>query len=239
MAGAVVGGQVPLGVGGLELPVFLPELRLPDGQVQNCHRRDHDHRDDEEQRAIADMPDPLGFGHRIHQRRQPQIQNAAHGPHQVDDGICTAAQRLRGHVGHQRHRGRAIGAHGNQQQPQHYNEQHQRAGAGVCRIAVIQQRDQVHQNGRQCSAAHNERHPPPDAGAGLIGQCAKERQQKQRQYVICRHNSPGEGLVQFKGVGQDQGHHAVVHLPERTDRQKRQAHQNRATVVQLHGNAPS
>ena len=185
------------------------------------------------------MPDPLGFGHRIHQRRQPQIQNAAHGPHQVDDGICTAAQRLRGHVGHQRHRRRAIGAHGNQQQTQHYNEQHQRAGAGVCRIAVIQQRDQVHQNGRQCSAAHNERHPPPDASAGLIGQRAKERQQKQRQYVICRHNSPGEGLVQFKGVGQDQGHYAVVHLPECTDRQKRQAHQNRATVVQLHGNAPS
>ena len=76
------------------------------------------------------MPAPLGFGHRIHQRRQSQIQNAAHGPHQVDDGICTAAQRLRGYVGHQRHRGRAIGAHGNQQQTQHYNEQHQRAGAG-------------------------------------------------------------------------------------------------------------
>ena len=95
MAGAIVGGQVPLGVGGLELPVFLPELRLPDGHVQNCHRRDHDHRDDEEQRAVADMPDPLGFGHRIHQRRQPRYKMPPTAPIR----LMMAFARLRSGLG--------------------------------------------------------------------------------------------------------------------------------------------
>ena len=73
----------------------------------------------------------------------------------------------------------------------------------------------------------------------LIRDRAEERQQKERQNVVRRHDRAGERFVHVEGLREDQRHDAVVHLPERTDRQKRQAHQNRATVVQLHGNAPS
>ena len=124
MAGAVVSGKVPLGMSGFQLLVFCFQLGLLDGQIQNDHRHDHDHRDDEEQRPVADMLHALGFGRRVQHSRQPQVQNAAHGAHQVDDGVGTAAQGLGGHVGHQGHGGGAVGAHGHQQQPQHDNEQH-------------------------------------------------------------------------------------------------------------------
>ena len=238
MALPVIGSKVPFGVGSLQLLVFRLELRLLDGQVENQNSRDHDKRNDEEERAVADMRQPVGFGGGVQHRRKPQIQDTAHGAHQIDDGIGAAAQRFGGDIGHQRHSGGTIGAHRHQQQAQHHDKDHQCGRAGVGGIAVVQQGNQVHQHGCSGRTAHDERHTAPDFGVGLVGQGTKERQQEQRQYIVRRHDGTGEGLVQFKGVGQDQGHNAVVHLPEGTDRQKRKAHQNGAAVVQLHGNSP-
>ena len=124
MTCAVVGGKVPLGVGGLQLLVCFLKLRLLDGQVQNDNSHDHDHRDDEEQRAVADVFHALRFGRRVQHGGQPQVQDAADRAHQVDDGVCAAAQRLGGDVGHQGHSRGAVGAHGHQQQAQHHDKQH-------------------------------------------------------------------------------------------------------------------
>ena len=238
MPGAVVGGKVPFGMRRLQRLVFRLQLGFLDGQVQNQHRRDHDHRNNKEQRAIADVRQPLGFGRVIQHRRQTQVQDAAHGTHQVDDGVGAAAQRLGRDVGHQGDRRRTVGTHRNQQQPQHHDKQHQRTRRGVGGVAVVQQGDQVHQNGSGCRAAHDKRHTPPDLGAGPVRQRTEKRQQKQRQYVIRRHNGTGKGFVQLEGVGQNQGHNAVVHLPKGANRQKRKTHQNGAAVVQFHYNSP-
>ena len=81
--------------------------------------------------------------------------------------------------------------------------------------------------------------PRPMHSAAAASSDAEQRQQEKRQNVVQRHDRSGERLIQMERFGQDLGDDAVVHLPESTDRQKRQAHQNRATVVQLHGNAPS
>ena len=56
---------------------------------------------------------------------------------------------------------------------------------------------------RSRRAAEDKRHPPPDLRARPITQRAEERQQKQRQYVVCGHDGTGKGLVQLKGVGQN------------------------------------
>ena len=101
-------------------------------------------------------------------------------------------------------------------------------------VAVGQQRQAQHQKYRRQSAAQNIGSAPAQPAAAPIGQASEQRQQKQRQHIIRRHNGTGEGLVQMEGIGQNQGHQIVVHLPEGTDGQEGKASQNRAAGVQFH-----
>ena len=48
---------------------------------------------------------------------------------------------------------------------------------------------------RSRRAAEDKRHPPPDLRARPITQRAEERQQKQRQHIVRRHDRAGNGLV--------------------------------------------
>ena len=125
MAGAVVLGQIPLRVGRLQPAVFLRQLGLPDGEKQHNHRCHHDEGHHQKQGLVVHVDRPLGPGGGVHHRRHRKVEDAAHGTHQVDDGVALGAEGLGGHVGHQGHRRGAVGAHGHQKQGQHRHEARQ------------------------------------------------------------------------------------------------------------------
>ena len=162
-----------------------------------------------------------------------QVQNAAHGAHEVDDGIGTAAQRLGGDIGHEGDRRRAVGAHGNQQQSQHGNEQHQFGDRGIGGVAVIQNGQQHHQQDGAAGTDQNEGHTAPHAAAAFIADGAEQRQQEQGKDIIRRHDDAGIGFIKVEGVGEDLGDHTVVHLPEGADGKERKPDQYGAFVVEL------
>ena len=68
----------------------------------------------------------------------------------------------------------------------------------------------------------------------LVGDRAEQRQHKQRQHIIQRHDHTRPGLGHTELVGQNQGDRVVVGLPERADEKERKAHKNCAFVIQLH-----
>ena len=156
-----------------------------------------------------------------------QRKDAAQRAHQIDDGVSLAAQGLGGHVRHQRHGRRTIGAHGDQQQPQRDHEQQQF-------FVVVRIRQDVHQDDRRRRAAQNKGHAPSQLRVALVGQLAEEGQQEQRQHVIHGHDHAHQTVLHVEGVLQNQGNHIVVQLPERADGQERKAHQQRPFVVQFH-----
>ena len=65
----------------------------------------------------------------------------------------------------------------------------------------------------------------------LIRDRAEERQQKERQNVVRRHDRAGERFVHVEGLREDQRHDAVIHLPEGTDAKKSQSDQKRSFVI--------
>lgn len=62
---------------------------------------------------------------------------------------------------------------------------------------------------------------------------AEQRQQEQSHHIVRCHDGAGNGLVQVKGVRQNQGNQIVIHLPEGTDGQEREAHQDCALGVRV------
>ena len=224
-----------LGMRGLILLLRRRELRLVRREVQHDDRNRHQHRHHDEKRAVVHVRGPCRLAVGIQHRCRGEVQNAAHRAHQVDDGVRARAQGLGRHVGHQRYRGRAIRPHRHEQQPQRDDEQHQLAPLPRRGVAVVEDRQQIHQNHRAHRAAEDERHPPPDLRARAVAQRAEKRQQKQRQHIVRRHDRAGNGLVEVERVRQNQRDDVVVHLPERADGQKRQSHQHCAPVVELHG----
>ena len=176
-----------------------------------------------------------GIQHRSHR----QIDQSAHGAHQVDDSIGLTAQGLCRHIGHQRHRRRAVSTHSHQQQTQHHDKGHQLKGHGFLGIAVIQHRQQIHQNHCHRRARQDKGSTPTQLGLlHPVGETAEQRQQKQRQHIVRRHDHTGQSLVHAKGSLQHQRDHVVVHLPESTDGQKGQTYQHRSLVVKLHTYVP-
>lgn len=147
--------------------------------------------------------------------------------------LARLRQRLGGDIGHEGDRRRAVGAHGNQQQSQHGDEQHQLGDGGAGGVAVIQDGQQHHQQDGAACPAKDEGHPAAQAAAAFIADGAEERQQEQSQYIIRRHNNTGVGLIQVEGIGKDLGDHAVIHLPKGADGKERKPHQDGALIIEL------
>ena len=82
-----------------------------------------------------------------------------------------------------------------EQQPQRDDEHRELTRARAICVAVVKKRQQIHQDHRSRRAAEDKRHPPPDLRARPITQRAEERQQKQRQHIVRRHDRAGNGLV--------------------------------------------
>ena len=100
-------------------------------------------------------------------------------------------------------------------------------------VAVIQDRQQHHQQDSAACPAKDEGHPAAQAAAVSIADGAKQRQQEQSQYIIRRHNNTGVGLIQVEGIGKDLGDHAVIHLPKGADGKERKPHQDGALIIEL------
>ncbi len=242
MPGGVLDREVPFRVRRLERLIFRRQLRLLDRQKQHADRDEHDGRHDHKQRLIVHAParglDGLEPRLRIEHRRDGQVQNAAHRAHQIDDRVALRAQRLRRHVRHQRHRWRPIRPHRDEKQTQHNDERDglRRARRGV--VAVFDQRQQIHQDHRAARAKQDERHPLADLRVRPVGQRPEERQQKQCENVVRRHDEARDRLVHVERPRQDQRDDVVVHLPERADGEERQTDEDGAPVVELHTASP-
>ena len=87
IAAAVVLGEVPLGMLRLERARLRGELRLLHRQEQHRDAHEHDGGNDEEKRLIVDVGEARDLGVRVHHRRDSQIDDAADGAHEVDDGV--------------------------------------------------------------------------------------------------------------------------------------------------------
>ena len=218
---------------GFQLHVFLMQLLLPNGGKQNADRNCHDTRYNNKQRQIVDMLETRNTAGGIQDAGNKQVQNAAHGAHQIDDGIGAAAQRLGGDIGHEGDRRRAVGAHGDQQQTQHGNEQHQFGDRGIGGVAVIQNGQQHHQQDGAAGTDQNKGHTASHTAAALIADGAEQRQQEQGKDIIRRHDDAGIGFIKVEGVGEDLGDHTVVHLPKGADGKERKPDQYGAFVVEL------
>ena len=174
-----------------QLPVLGGQLRLLNGEKQHADGDEHDGGHHQEQGLIVHMGQALHLGVGVHDGGHGQVEYAAHGAHQVDDGVALAAQGLGGHIRHESHSGRAVGAHGDEQQAQHDDEGHQLEGGGGGGIAVIQQGQEVQQNDGAAGAEEDEGHPLAQLGIRPVRNAAEDRQQKQGQYIIRRHDGAG------------------------------------------------
>ena len=234
VAGAVILCQIPLGVLGLQGAVFGAELGLfyGDEKHRDCH--EHDGRDHDEQGLVIYMGKTLSLGVGVHDGCNDKVQQTANRAHQIDDGVALGAQGLGGNIGHQRHSGGAVCAHGNQQQTQHDDKGGHLEGAGCACIAIVQQGQHVEQDDGAAGAEENIGHALAYSGACPVGQAAKEGQQEQRKNVIRRHDGTGDSFIQMEGVGEDERHNAVIHLPEGADGQKSKTHQKGPFIVKFH-----
>ncbi len=233
-AAAVVLGEVPLGVLLLQLLLLGDELGLLYRQKQYGYSDEHDRGNDHEQGLIVDMSKTLDLAVGIHDRRNAEVDNAAERAHEVYYSVALAAQGLGGDIRHQGDSGRAVGAHGDEQQAEHDDKGYCLEGARRCGIAVVDQRQQVHQDDRNARAEQDKRHALADLRARFVRYRAEQRQQEQREHVIGRHYRAGIRLVEVEGVRKYKGYDAVIHLPERADGQERKARQYGAFVIKLH-----
>ena len=214
--------------------LLLGKLRLTDREIQHQHGNRHQRGDHDEKRLVIHMRKPCGLFVGVHHRRDGEIEDAAHRAHEIDDGVGLGAQRLGRHIGHERHRGRTVGAHHHQQQSQRHHEQHQLHRAVFPGKAVVNDRQDVHQHHRPNRTEQDKRHAAADARACPVGQCAEKRQQKQCEHIVRRHDHAGDRLVHMERVGKNERDDIVVHLPERADGKERKSDEDRALVVELH-----
>ena len=180
------------------------------------------------------MIQPSHLAGRVHDGGDGQIQDAAHRPHEVDDSVALAAQGLGGNVGHEGHRWRAVYPHGYQQQAQYHDEGDQLERGGLGGVAVIQERQDVHEDDCEGGTHKNVRGALAQFAVGPVGQPAEQGQQEQGQNVVRGHDGPGQGLIEVEGASKDQVHNAVVHLPEGGDGQEGQSYEDGALAVELH-----
>ena len=243
MAGSVGFGKVPFGVLRLQVLIFLCELWLFDREEQNTDGDKHDSRDDQKQRLIVE-PVRLCKAHcgeallRIENRGDAQIDHAADGAHEVDDGVCARAKRLRREVRHKRDGGGAVGSHGDKQKAEDDDKAYRLKGRRGDRIAVVNQRKKVHEKNSAAGSEENVGHALSDFCVRLIRARAEKRQEKECENIVRRHNRAGEGFVHVEGFGENERDDVVIHLPEGADGQKRETGLNCAAAIELHAFAP-
>ena len=167
-----------------------------------------------------------------------QVDDAAQGAHQVDDGVGLGTQGLWGDVGHQRHGGAAVSTHGGQQDSQTDDKAHLFPGIWGSVEAVGENGQRHHHRDGREGAEQNIGTAAAKAGGAFIGQSAEQRQQEQGEDIVRRHDDAGNAFSHVEGFCEDLGDQVVVHLPEGADGQKRETDQYGAFGVELHKEPP-
>ena len=106
--------------------------------------------------------------------------------------------------------------------------------AQMLQLGVVDKAETDQRHGGDQRTHHDKGRTPSLFVAAFIGNRAEQRQHKQRQHIVRRHDDARPGLAHAELVGQDQGNGVVIGLPEGADQEKGKAHQNGAFVVQLH-----
>ena len=104
----------------------------------------------------------------------------------------------------------------------------------ACKLVVVH-KGQPHKGDRRKDRAdEDEGRAPPHFPLVPVGDCAEERQHKQRQNVVQRHDNARGRLRQAELVRQNQGDRVVIGLPEGADQEKGKSDKNGTLVVELH-----
>ena len=104
----------------------------------------------------------------------------------------------------------------------------------ILQLRVVNERQADEGDGGDDCADEDKRCAAAALAGVLIRDRAEQRQQKQRQDVVERHDDTGPCLRHTEFVGQDQRDGVVVGLPERADQEKGKANADGAFVVELH-----
>ena len=224
-------GQVVLGVGVLIAPLLRHQLGFVHAQQNDGKGGQHDAPHNGEQGQVGNVHIRGCF---VQKCGNNQVNNAAQGAHQVDDGIGLGAQGLWGDVGHQRHGGAAVSTHGGQQDSQTDDKAHLFPGIWGSVEAVGENGQRHHHRDGREGAEQNIGTAAAKAGGAFIGQSAEQRQQKQSEDIVRRHDHAGNAFSHVEGFREDFGDQVVVHLPEGADGQKRETDQYGALGVELH-----
>ena len=174
----------------------------------------------------------------VHDRGNAEIDDAAERAHEIDDGVCLAAQGLGRDIRHQCDRRRPVCTHRHEQQPENDDEGHGLEAARRGGIAVVYDGQNVHQDDCSARAEKHIGHTLADPGARFVRERAEKRQQEQREDVVRRHYHARIGLVELEGICKEQWNDAVVHLPESADGQERKSRQYGSFVVKFHMTPP-
>ena len=214
--------------------VLRGKLGFVGSKLKHDHRYEHYCRDYYEQRLIVYVSKSLRLGLRVHYGSNSQVDYSAQGAHKVDYGVGLGAKRLGRYVRHQSNGRRSVGAHRYEQKPQQYNEHHDFPAGGRRRVAVVQDGQYVHKDYGAGGTEDYVGHALAYLCVGAVGQRSEQRKQEQSENVVRAHNDAGDGLVHVEGLGEDEGHNVVVHLPERADGQECQSYEYGPFVVELH-----
>ena len=104
----------------------------------------------------------------------------------------------------------------------------------VFQLRIVDERQADERDGRNDRAKDDKRRAAAALAGVLVGDRAEQRQQKQRQNVVERHDDAGPCLRHAELVRQDQGDGIVIRLPEGADQEKGKANADGAFVVELH-----
>ena len=125
----------------------------------------------------------------------PQVDDAAHGTHEVDDRVCGRAQRLGRAVGHKRHGRAAVGAHCNKHKEQNANERGEKGTRAVRIVRVVDDGQEDHAHHGKRRTHEDEGHATAQTTVAAVRERAKERQEEESKDVVGSHDHAREGLV--------------------------------------------
>ena len=104
----------------------------------------------------------------------------------------------------------------------------------VFELPVVHKGEQHQRDCRHDRAKEDEGRAPAHAAFAAVRQRAEQRQQKQRQYVVHRHDDAGAGLRHAELIHKNFGNNRIVSLPEGRNEEKSKADEDGALIVQLH-----
>ena len=188
-------------------------------------RDDHQDSGDREREDILRRPASGKVDGHIHQAGQADRSHDRGDPaHRIDHAVCFTSQIRRNHVGHQRDDrspNRLLEEVENEEQ----DDQEPEAGKGA-------ERNQAERHRADRQTDDDKRHPSPDRGVHPVAESTENRNQKDRQNVVERHDRSDERLG-FHEAGKKDGNIGIIEGIHQPHREKPESDQKRREVISL------